>query len=139
MEKDLGDATDKRLVKELIDACREKDNGKRWERLGKILDIERFMSFCAMEAIMCHWDGYNFNRNNYCLYKDPSTGKISFFLHGMDQMFADPNFPLMRDFRAMVGNAVMRCPEARALYRARLESIYANVLKSTDWGARVVE
>ena len=115
MEKDLGDPADKSALKELIAACREGDNAKRWERLGKILDMERFMSFCAMEAIMCHWDGYNFNRNNYRLYKDASTGKISFFLHGMDQMFADPNFPLMRDFGTMVGNAVMRCPQATPL------------------------
>lgn len=139
MEKDLGDPADKSALQELIAACREGDNAKRWERLGKILDIERFMSFCAMEAIMCHWDGYNFNRNNYRVYKDAITGKISFFLHGMDQMFADPNFPLLRDFGAMVGNAVMRCPQAGPMYHARLESIYANVLQSTDWGARVVE
>jgi spore coat protein H len=139
MEKDLGDVSDKRDIKELIAACHEGDNAKRWERLGKILDLERFISFCAMEAIMCHWDGYNFNRNNYRLYKDPGTNKISFMLHGMDQMFADSNFPIMRDFGAMVGNAVMRCPEAKRMYQARLESIYANVLKSTDWPGRAVE
>jgi hypothetical protein len=139
MEKDLGDADDKRPIKELIAACQEGDHAKRWEKLGKILDIDRFISFCAMEAILCHWDGYNFNRNNYRLYKDPATGRLSFFLHGMDQMFGDSNFPLIRDFGAMVGNAVMRCPEGKRMYQARLESIYANVLKATDWPARVVE
>ncbi len=139
MEKDLGDADDKRPIKELIAACQEGDHAKRWEKLGKILDIDRFVSFCAMEAILCHWDGYNFNRNNYRVYKDPATGRLSFFLHGMDQMFGDSNFPLIRDFGAMVGNAVMRCPEGKRMYHARLESIYANVLKATDWPARVVE
>lgn len=139
MEKDLGDPKDKRDIKELIAACGEADSARRWERLGKILDLDRFISFCAMEAILCHWDGYNFNHNNYRLYKDPTRGKISFFLHGMDQMFADPNFPLMRDFGTLVGSAVMRCPEGKQMYRARLESIYSNILKSTDWPARVVE
>jgi hypothetical protein len=139
MEKDLGDPDNKRPIKELIAACQEADNQKRWERLGKILDIDRFISFCAMEAILCHWDGYNFNRNNYRVYQDATTGKLCFFLHGMDQMFGDTNFPIIRDFGALVGNAVMRCPEGKRLYQARLESIYNNVLKSTDWAARVVE
>jgi spore coat protein CotH len=139
MEKSAGDPDDRRALRELIAACQEGDAAKRWERLGKILDIDRFMSFAAMEAIMCHWDGYNFNRNNYRLYQDQTTGKFSFFLHGMDQMFGDTNFPLVRDFGAMVGSAVMRCPEAPKLYRARLDSIYENVLKTVDWGARVTE
>lgn len=139
MEKDSGDPEDKRALRELIEACKEGDPAKRWERLGKILDIDRYISFCAMESILCHWDGYNFNRNNYRLYQDPSTGKFSFFLHGMDQLYGDTNFPLMRDFGTLVGGAVMRCPEGPKLYRARLESIYANVLKPVDWGARVTE
>ena len=138
-EKDLGDPSDKSALKELMAACREADNTRRWERLGKILDLERYLSFCAMEAILCHWDGYNFNRNNYRFYRDPATGRISFFLHGMDQVFGDPNFPLIRDFGAMVGNAVMRCPEGKRMYQKRLEEIDANVLRGHDWATRVVE
>ncbi len=139
MEKDTGDPDDRVALRELIAACQEGDAAKRWERLDKILDIDRFIAFCAMEAILCHWDGYNFNRNNYRIYQDPTTGKFSFFLHGMDQMFGDTNFPLMRDFGTMVGGAVMRCPQAPRLYRAKLESIYANTLKPYDWPARVTE
>ena len=70
-------------LKELIAACHEGDNVKRWERLGKILDADLFASYHAMEAILCHWDGYSFNRNNYRFYLDPDSRKFSFFLHGM--------------------------------------------------------
>ena len=136
-EKDKGDPKDKTALKELIAACQEGDNAKRWERLGKILDIEKFVSYCAMEDILCHWDGYNFNRNNYRFYRDPDTGKFSFFLHGMDQMFADENFPVMRDFGTLVGGAVMRCPQGPPLYKARVESIYENVLLKEDWAGRI--
>jgi hypothetical protein len=139
MEKDQGDPKEKAALKELMAACHEGDNAKRWERLGAILDLDLFASYCAMEAILCHWDGYSFNRNNYRLYQDPSTGKFSFFLHGMDQTFGDVNFPLMRDFGAMVSGAYMRCPQGKELYKAKLDSIYANVLKPIDWGARVTE
>ncbi len=139
MDKDQGDPKDKAALTELMAACAEGDNAKRWERLGKILDADLFASHCAMEAILCHWDGYSSNRNNYRLYRDPDSGKFSFFLHGMDQTFNDPNFLLMRDFGASVSSAFMRCPEGLKLYKAKLESIYANVLKPTDWGARVTE
>ncbi len=138
-EKDLGDPKDKRDLKELVAACQEGDNAKRWERLGKIVDLDKFLSFMAIEDILCHWDGYNFNKNNYRFYKDPGTGKFTFFAHGMDQVLNDPNFPVMRDFGAMVGNAVWRTPESHKLYQERVEQIYQTVLKPTDWSARVVE
>ncbi len=137
-EKDMGDPKDKRDIKELVAACQEGDNAKRWERLGKILDIDKYLQFMAMEDILCHWDGYNFNRNNYRFYKDPSTGKFSFFVHGMDQVLNDPNFPVMRDFGAMVGGAIWRNPESHAMYLKHVEDIYNTVLKPIDWPARVV-
>lgn len=136
-EKDQGDPKDKAALKELIAACQEGDAAKRWERLGKILDIEKFITYCAMEDIFCHWDGYNFNRNNYRFYWDPESGKFSFFLHGMDQTFGDENFPVIRDFGAMVGGAVMRCPQGPVLYRARVASLHESVLLQEDWPARV--
>ena len=138
-EKDHGDPKDNAALKELTAACQEGDAAKRWERLGKILDADLFAAHCAMETVLCHWDGYSFNRNNYRFYRNPDSGKFSFFLHGMDQTFDDPNFPLMRDPGASVSSAFLRCPEGLKLYKAKLESIYANVLKPIDWGARVTE
>ncbi len=139
MEKDKGDLNENGPLKELIAASQEGDNAKRWERLGKILDADAFASYCAMEAILCHWDGYSFNRNNYRLYRDPDSGKFHFFLHGMDQTFVQVDFPLIRDFGATVSSAFMRCPEGLALYKAKLQIIYETVLKPIDWPARVAE
>ena len=136
-EKDMGDPNDKAGIKELIAASQEPDNAKRWERLGKILDIEKFVTFCVLEDIVCHWDGYNFNRNNYRFYRDPDSGKFSFFMHGMDQVFGDENFPVMRGWDALVGGAVMRCPQGAALYRARFDYLYQNLLVKEDWSARI--
>jgi len=136
-EKDMGDPQDKTGIRELIAACQEGDAAKRWERLGKIVDVEKFITYCAMEGILCHWDGYNFNRNNYRFYRDPDSGKFTFFLHGMDQTFGDENFPVMRDFGAMVGGAVMRCPQGAAMYKERVAALHENVLLKEDWAARV--
>lgn len=139
MEKDEGDRKNLENLKELMDACREGDQQKRWARLEKILDVDKFISYLALESILSHWDGYSFNRNNYRVYFDADTGKAVFFLHGMDQTLGDPNFPILRDPGAMVGQAVMSNPVWKGLYRERAEQIYLEVLKPIDWPARVVE
>ena len=139
MEKDEGDRENRENIKELIAACQEGNLQKRWERLEKIVDIHEYISFTAIEAITCHWDGYNFNRNNYRLYFDADTGKAVFLLHGTDQTFGDANFPITRDPGAMVGQAVMSNPAWKQEYHDRVEEIYTKILKPIDWPAHVVE
>jgi hypothetical protein len=115
--------TDRSDVKAVVAACREGDPAKRWERLAQVVDIDRFLSFMALELMTCHWDGYCNNRNNYRYYFEPTSGKIHFFPHGMDQMFADPNASILNVPGAMVAGAVMSNPEWRGLYRDRLEEL----------------
>jgi hypothetical protein len=138
-EKDQGDEKQRENIKELVAACRESDAKKRAARLEAILDIDRYISFTAMESILAHWDGYNFNRNNYRVYFDATSKKAIFFAHGLDQPFGDPNFPVVRDSGSMVGQAVFGHPVWRAKYRERVEEIYEKVVKPIDWPARVTE
>ena len=63
------------------------------ETLGTIVDLDRFLSFWAMEVLISHWDGYVSNRNNYHFYREPD-GLIEFIPWGVDQVFSlekDPN------------------------------------------------
>ena len=57
---------------------REPDDAARWKKLGAILDVERFASFLAIEALLGVGDGYDFGRNNYRIYHDPITKLLSF-------------------------------------------------------------
>ncbi len=139
MEKSLGDPERRENVKELIEASQEPDDETRWKRLGKILDVDEFLSFTAVEALTCHWDGYNFNRNNYRLYFDADSGKACFFIHGTDQTFGDANFSITRQPDSIVGRAVMSNPAWRDAYRERLAKIYHEVLLPIDWPARAAE
>jgi spore coat protein H len=41
-------------------------------KLDDLLDIDRFITFWAMEIILEHTDGYTTNRNNFYVYFDPS-------------------------------------------------------------------
>ncbi|MGV3722904.1 MAG: CotH kinase family protein [Actinomycetota bacterium] len=114
---------DRSDVKAVVAACREGDPAKRWERLQQVVDIDQFLSFMALELLTCHWDGYCNNRNNYRYYFEPKSGKIHFFPHGMDQMFADPNASVLNVPGAMVAGAVMSNPEWRGRYRDRLTEL----------------
>jgi spore coat protein CotH len=79
----------------VVAAAQEPDPAKRMQRLERVLDLDRFLSLMAMEVMTWHWDGYAMKRNNYRVYHDPDTDRIVFFAHGMDQMFWEPNGPVL--------------------------------------------
>ena len=61
--------------------------------LDALVDLDRFLSFWATEALVGHWDGYSGDRNNYHFYREPD-GRFVFIPWGVDQVFSldkDPN------------------------------------------------
>ncbi len=132
-----GDKSDKRDRMELAAACKEGDPKVRWQKLAERLDVEEYLRFLAMEVILTHWDGYNFNRNNYRLYFDSKTGKGNFFIHGIDQIYGDANGPVVRDPGSLVGQAVWSNPEWKGQYPKIVKTIYETILKPVDWEARL--
>ena len=124
LELDAGDGPlDRADLKELVSACRQEDPDVRREQVERTLDIKQFISFMALEAMTCHWDGYCFNRNNYRLYFDPPTKRAHFFPHGMDQMFGDPGFPLWQQPEPIVAAAIWLEPAWRQEYRKRVADL----------------
>ena len=134
-----GDHADKKDRMDLAAACKEGDAKVRWQKVAERLDLDEYLRSLAMETFLCHWDGYNFNRNNYRLYFDPKTGKANFFCHGMDQIYGDANWPVVRDPGALVGQAVWSNPEWKAHYMIVAKEIYEKALKPVDWEARIFE
>lgn len=139
LELDRGDAKKKDRLLELVGALREGDAAKQFERLAAVVDIDAYLRYLALETLMCHWDGYSFNRNNYRIYENPETGKFHFILHGMDQMFGDASWGIQRDPGGQVGSVFWRRPELRERYDQILADISEKVLKPIDWPARVDE
>ncbi len=130
-----GDPADTKDIKALAAACKEGDAKARWQKVGEQLDVEEYLRALTMETFVGHWDGYNFNRNNYRVYFDSKTKKASFFCHGMDQVFADANLPVIRDPGSLVGQAVWGNPEWKARHKVIAEEIYEKVMKGRDWEA----
>lgn len=139
MEVDQGDPTEKIRLTELLGAVAEKNPGLRAQRMERILDIDAYFRHLALENILCHWDGYSFNRNNYRLYEDPGSGKFYFMLHGMDQVFGDARWDVFRDPSGAVANALWDNRAMRERYRTQLALVYDKAFRNTDWPKRTLE
>src|SRR5262249_53168450 len=115
-KEDVKDYAD---LKALAAAAREANPAVRFQKLDQILDMDRFISYLALEVITWDWDGYPMNRNNYRIYHDPKRNKIVFIPSGMDQMFGDPNGPLFPNIQGAVAKALLETPEGKERYRNR--------------------
>ena len=142
LEKDsgTGDVKNQADLKALVAAARDPDPVARFRRLEKLLDLDRFIDFLALEIMTWHWDGYYMKRNNYRVYHDPDTDKLHFFPHGMDQMFWSPDgaiFPRERD--GLVSRALLDTPEGRLRYRQRMAALLTNVFTAEKFTNHIAQ
>lgn len=124
-----GDLANHADLKALVAAAREGDLSQRFEKLEKLLDLDRFLSFLVLEAITWDWDGYPMNRNNYRVYHDPGHDKLTFIPSGMDQMFGNPGGPALPEFQGLLARKLIETPEGRKRYLARMAEIMEKVFR----------
>lgn len=129
MEQDGGEDTSMADVRALYAACRIADDTQRWRALNKVLDVDSFASFVAMEMLTSHWDGYAIHTNNFRIYRDPTTDKFTFITHGIDWAFRRPNISIQPPMKSIVGGAVLSTPEGQKLYRERIGHLFTNVFR----------
>ena len=108
-----------------------------WEALKDAVDLDRFLTFWALEVLIAHWDGYAGNRNNYWFYREPG-GAFVFIPWGVDQVFSDeeedPNpFDDVTEpppsvlANGAIANRLYNDPKWRAAYAARLSGLLDEV------------
>jgi hypothetical protein len=135
--------SDRSDLNRLREVALEPDPAIRSERLAQVLDVERFVSFIAMEIMTCHWDGYALNRNNYRLFHDVETGRMVFLPHGLDQMFgvarSHPGSSIHPPMQGLVAQAVMATAEGREAYLQRIASLRSQVFLEDKLTNRVHE
>jgi len=105
--------------------------------LKSILDVDRFISFMAVEVMLCHIDGYTFRRHNYRLYNDPSTGKFTFIPHDLDQMMRNENIPIIPNANGLVAQSILKIPETKERYIKRFEEIFVKNFRPDDLTNRI--
>jgi hypothetical protein len=78
---------DRSDLQAIYDALALTDDAAMLAALEAVIDLDAFFSFWAVETMTTHWDGYAGNNNNFFLYGDPSTGRMTFMPWGTDQLF----------------------------------------------------
>src|SRR4030095_5296012 len=87
LKVDTGDAPENRSdLLALAVAARDSNAVSRAAQLEKMVDLDRFLTFAALEVLLLHWDGYCLGPNNYRLFHDLSTDRFVFMPHGLDQI-----------------------------------------------------
>jgi spore coat protein H len=104
---------------------------EEFHNVEQTLDMDRFLSFVAMDVMECDWDGYAMNHNNWRLFHDQESNKMVFLPHGLDQMFGvertSPECPILPSMRGLVAHAVLNTREGRQRYLERMSQLYTNV------------
>lgn len=141
-ERRAGRPSDVDPFQSIRSALEQHDPEKKWFLIERALDLDKFLTFMALEVILGHRDGYSLARNNYRVYEDPSSHRIQLIPEGMDQLFAIPNLAWNSNFGGALAKAVMDNEQARQQYRTRLNALFFeqfNVKKLTNRIAESVE
>jgi hypothetical protein len=129
---------DKADLKAALAACQESNPELRWEKLKATVDVERFVSMMAVEALTAHWDGYSRNRNNFRIYAEPVTGRLVFLPNDLDQLFREAGHSIFDPGEnGLVSKAILQTPQARQLFLRRTCFIATNIFQLTDVSNRV--
>lgn len=111
---------------------------ERRAALEKVLDVDRFLSFTAIQMTLDDWDGYVRNRNNYRVYFRPD-GRAVFLPSGMDQLLRNPNGPLRDGFTGRIAASLLQTSRQRLELRDRILTLSSNVLSESWLLQQVIE
>ncbi|HEV8543535.1 MAG TPA: CotH kinase family protein [Verrucomicrobiae bacterium] len=123
----------------LAEAAAEPNLTNRLARLEKVLDLNRFLTYVALDVMLWDWDGYAQNKNNWRLFHDLDSGKMVFIPHGLDQMFWKPEGSILPNMEGLVAKSVLQIPEMRARYFERIKELRKTVFITETMTNRVRE
>jgi hypothetical protein len=130
-------APDRAGLDALASAIAIEDLAQRWQRVRQTLDVERFLSFMALEVMLGHRDGYCLARNNFRLALDGGFGRMVFLAHGMDQLFGRSPPSVEPRMTGLVAKGVLETPDGRDAYRRRFGGLLTNTFNSAALVRRI--
>ena len=134
LEKARGhDKADQSDVDSLAAIALLADPGERWKQLQERLDVDRFLTFTALEVLWWLSDSYSLDAKKFRLYHDPSSGRFVFFPKNIEEVLRRTDGPAVPDCKGVVARAVLTTPEGNARYRKTL----ARLLDTTFEPGRV--
>jgi spore coat protein H len=139
MKQERGDR--KRAVEglsPLVEAAERTDAANGLAELRKVLDVDRFARFMAVEILTGQLDGYSLRINNYRIYQNGADGRFVFLPHGMDALFADPYARLMTPMKGLVARKFLESEEGKLLYLKALRQVLEEAFRIEDLQADLV-
>ena len=128
LDRDSGDGPlDYKDLQKLRDAADLGDLRRRETALESILDVDRFITESAMQALLVDWDGYGNNRNNYRIYFEPRTGKAIFQPHGMDQLLGNIGKDLEIPGGGLLSRQLFDVPTYRDRFYSEIDRLLRDV------------
>ena len=125
-------------LKKLAAAGATPDLDERWAALKRTLDVESFGRYLAMQVITSNWDGYAMFRNNYRVYHDPVSDRITFFPHGMDQTFSRATMPVLPlRWDGSLARQYMETRQGQELYQEQIRFLFASTYHAEALAKRV--
>lgn len=131
--KDRSDRSDLEAVVRAL----QSDDARLLAQLNPVVDLDAYLSYWAVEALLGHWDSYSNNGNNFFVYRRPDTGKFVFIPWGADAVFgdADPFTPFKTPesvkARSLLPRRLYLLPATQQRYRERLRHVL-----QTAWNER---
>jgi len=116
------DRSDLRAVARALAA----DDASVVSELERVIDLDHFRRFWAIETLTGNWDSYSGNTNNFYVYHDPQSDRLVFLPWGTDTAFTGGsivdsyNQTLTVYATGALANRLYNLPEERARFRALL-------------------
>jgi hypothetical protein len=123
--------------KRLLEVCTLTNLTERWSKLPEVLDVDKYLSHCALEMFVAHTDGYALNRNNYRLYRDPQSDRFTMIPHGLDWGFQNSGAPVQPQLNSIITRAVLGTPEGRKAFRERRRQLFTQTYRLDLFSNRV--
>lgn len=80
-------ANNRANLETLIDVLNNSTAGTFRADIFSILNVAHVIKYLAIEALVGHWDGYSYNKNNYYLYFNEANQKFEFIPYDPDNTF----------------------------------------------------
>lgn len=109
------------------------------EEIDRLVDIDNFLRFWALESLIGFWDGYSNNQNNFWVYDNAANGKFYFMPWGADGAFMSGGFPGFGSrgpvsvyAEGMLVNRLYQNPQISGKYRETMLWLLANVWNEAE-------
>ncbi len=136
------DDPDRSELMAVVDAMQVEDE-LLWDAMDQVINMDNFMTFAAMEALLGHVDGFTGYQNNAYIYHNPDDNRLYFIPWGTDQTFRSSyiidrtqNSPVSIYLGSSLTQRLWQSAEFRERYDQRLRELLDTVWNEAELKAR---